>query len=163
MGWSIALGPWKQLPLNLLVLWMAGNTISLFPIMMVGMMFVRPVQTLFSYKDGEPGTVHLNGASNLWSKRLPTPKVNKLRSSKLRLTQPLLVATFTQNFMRFRCRSMEKHHQSVSSHNSVCDDLYHPCTLILRGAKFAPFLLLTVRCYDAETNAILLLLKRAFA
>lgn len=51
MGWSIALGPWKQLPLNLLVLWMAGNTISLFPIMMVGMMFVRPVQTLFSYKD----------------------------------------------------------------------------------------------------------------
>lgn len=31
---------------------MAGNTISLFPIMMVGMMFIRPVQTLFSYKDG---------------------------------------------------------------------------------------------------------------
>ncbi len=52
MGWTIALGPWKQLPLNLLVLWMAGNSISLFPIMMVGMMFYRPVQSLFSYKDG---------------------------------------------------------------------------------------------------------------
>jgi hypothetical protein len=53
LGWSIALGPWKQLPLNVFVLWMAGNTISLFPIMMVGMMLVRPVQTLFGYKEGE--------------------------------------------------------------------------------------------------------------
>ena len=34
---------------------MAGNTISLFPIMMVGMMLVRPVQTLFGYKEGERG------------------------------------------------------------------------------------------------------------
>ena len=62
-------------------------------------------------------------------KRLPTPKVNKLRSPKLRLTQPLLVATFTQNFMRFRCTVMEKRHQNISPHNSVCDDLYHACTL----------------------------------
>ena len=53
MGWSIALGPWKQLPLNLLVLWMAGNTISLFPIMMVGMMLVRPIQAIFGCKEGE--------------------------------------------------------------------------------------------------------------
>ncbi len=53
MGWSIALGPWKQLPLNLLVLWMAGNTISLFPIMMVGMMLVRPVQAIFNCKEGQ--------------------------------------------------------------------------------------------------------------
>lgn len=52
MGWTIALGPWKQLPLNLFVLWMAGNTISLFPIMMVGMMLVRPVQAIFSFKEG---------------------------------------------------------------------------------------------------------------
>ena len=52
MGWSVALGPWKQLPLNLLVLWMAGNTISLFPIMMVGMMLVRPVQAIFNCKEG---------------------------------------------------------------------------------------------------------------
>ena len=57
LGWSIALGPWKQLPLNLFVLWMAGNTISLFPIMMVGMMFVRPVQSLFSYKDGRSTSI----------------------------------------------------------------------------------------------------------
>ena len=53
-------------------------------------------------------TVHLNGASNLWSKRLPTPKVNKLQSPKLRLTQSLLVATLTQIFMRFRYTVMER-------------------------------------------------------
>ena len=53
LGWSQALGPWKQLPLNLFVMWMAGNSISLFPIMMVGMMCVRPVQALMGIKDGE--------------------------------------------------------------------------------------------------------------
>ena len=36
---------------------MAGNTISLFPIMMVGMMFVRPVQSIFSYKDGRSTSI----------------------------------------------------------------------------------------------------------
>ena len=55
-------------------------------------------------------------------------KVNKLQSPKLRPKQSLLVATFTQNFMRFRCMVMEKHHQNVSPHSSVCDDLYHACT-----------------------------------
>ena len=43
----------------------------------------------------------------MWSKRLPTPKVNKLQSPKLRLTQSLLVATLTQNFMRFDSTVME--------------------------------------------------------
>ena len=60
-------------------------------------------------------------------KSLSTPKVNKLQSPKLRITQSLLVATLTQNFMRFRCTVMEKLHQNVSPHNSVCDDLYHAC------------------------------------
>ena len=62
-------------------------------------------------------------------KRLPTPKVNKLQSPKLRLTQSLLVATFTQNFMRFRCTVMEKRHQNFQPHSSVCDDRYHASTL----------------------------------
>ncbi|XP_003385718.1 PREDICTED: ER membrane protein complex subunit 4-like [Amphimedon queenslandica] len=50
-GWGLALGPLKQLPMNLFIMWMAGNTVSLFPIMMVGMMFFRPVQTLLSCKE----------------------------------------------------------------------------------------------------------------
>ena len=51
-GWSIALGPWKQLPMNLFLMYMAGNSISLFPIMMVGMMAYRPVQALIGYREG---------------------------------------------------------------------------------------------------------------
>ena len=155
MGWSIALGPWKQLPLNLLVLWMAGNTISLFPIMMVGMMFVRPVQTLFSYKDGEPGTVHLNGASNLWSKRLPTPKVKQATEFHY----------WWLHSIRISCDSaagLWRNAIKAFHHTIVCVTTF-TMPVHLHGAKFAPFLLLTGRCYDAETSAILLLLKRAFA
>ena len=60
--------------------------------------------------------------------RLPTPKLNKLQSPKLRIAQSLLVATLTQNFMRFRCTVMEKCHQNFPPHSSVCDDRYHACT-----------------------------------
>ena len=66
-------------------------------------------------------------ASNLCNKRLHTPKVNKLQSPKLRLTQALLVATLSQNFMRFRRTVMEKRHQNFPTHSSVCDDLYRVC------------------------------------
>jgi len=45
-SWEVATGPLKQLPMNLFIMWMAGNTISIFPIMMVGMMFIRPIQAL---------------------------------------------------------------------------------------------------------------------
>jgi hypothetical protein len=47
-SWDIALGPLKQLPMNLFIMWMAGNSISIFPIMMVGMMFIRPIQALLA-------------------------------------------------------------------------------------------------------------------
>ncbi|VDI33195.1 ER membrane protein complex subunit 4-like [Mytilus galloprovincialis] len=47
-SWDIALGPIKQIPMNFFIMWMAGNSISIFPIMMVGMMFFRPFQALIS-------------------------------------------------------------------------------------------------------------------
>merc|ERR1712004_21089 len=47
-SWEVATGPFKQLPMNLFIMWMAGNTISIFPIMMVGMMFIRPIQALLA-------------------------------------------------------------------------------------------------------------------
>ncbi len=47
-SWDLALGPIKQVPMNLFVMYMSGNTISIFPIMMVIMMAVRPFKTLFS-------------------------------------------------------------------------------------------------------------------
>lgn len=47
-SWDLALGPLKQVPMNLLILYMAGNSISIFPIMMVGMLIIKPVKALFT-------------------------------------------------------------------------------------------------------------------
>uniref|UniRef100_A0A1B6D529 ER membrane protein complex subunit 4 n=1 Tax=Clastoptera arizonana TaxID=38151 RepID=A0A1B6D529_9HEMI len=47
-SWDLALGPLKQLPMNLFIMYMAGNSISIFPIMMVGMLIIRPVKALFT-------------------------------------------------------------------------------------------------------------------
>lgn len=47
-SWDVALGPIKQVPMNLFIMYMSGNTISIFPIMMVIMMAVRPFKTLFT-------------------------------------------------------------------------------------------------------------------
>ncbi|CAG2162167.1 unnamed protein product [Oppiella nova] len=45
-SWDIALGPMKQIPMNLFIMYMSGNSISIFPIMMVGMLFLRPIKAL---------------------------------------------------------------------------------------------------------------------
>merc|ERR1711915_884085 len=37
-SWDLALGPFKQVPMNLFIMYMSGNSISIFPIMMVVMM-----------------------------------------------------------------------------------------------------------------------------
>ncbi|XP_050527488.1 ER membrane protein complex subunit 4 isoform X2 [Daktulosphaira vitifoliae] len=47
-SWDLALGPLKQVPMNLFIMYMAGNSISIFPIMMVGMLIVRPFKALFT-------------------------------------------------------------------------------------------------------------------
>ncbi|RWS03783.1 ER membrane protein complex subunit 4-like protein, partial [Dinothrombium tinctorium] len=47
-SWDIALGPLRQIPMNLFIMYMAGNSISIFPIMMVGMLFLRPVKALIT-------------------------------------------------------------------------------------------------------------------
>ena len=46
-SWDIALGPLKQAPMNVMISWMAGNSIALFPIMFVGMLLFRPLQSIF--------------------------------------------------------------------------------------------------------------------
>ncbi|CAN0303332.1 unnamed protein product, partial [Bubo scandiacus] len=45
---DVALAPLKQIPMNLFIMYMAGNTISIFPAMMVCMMGWRPLQALMS-------------------------------------------------------------------------------------------------------------------
>jgi hypothetical protein len=50
-SWDIALGPIKQVPMNMFIMWMAGSSISIFPIMMVGMMFFRPIQAMLAIQN----------------------------------------------------------------------------------------------------------------
>ena len=47
-SWDIALGPIKQSPMNVMISWMAGNSIALFPIMFVGMLLFRPFQSMLT-------------------------------------------------------------------------------------------------------------------
>ncbi|XP_065065081.1 ER membrane protein complex subunit 4-like [Rhopilema esculentum] len=60
-SWNIALAPMKQLPMNLFIMYMAGNSISIFPIMIVGMMIFKPIKAMLTLKstfkmlDGEQG------------------------------------------------------------------------------------------------------------
>eukprot|EP00794_Sanderia_malayensis_P019033 gene19033-20946_t len=60
-SWNIALAPMKQLPMNLFIMYMAGNSISIFPIMIVGMMIFKPIKAMLSLSgtfkmlDGDQG------------------------------------------------------------------------------------------------------------
>lgn len=47
-SWDLALSPVKQIPMNLLMMYITGNSISIFPIMMVGMSLIRPLKAMFS-------------------------------------------------------------------------------------------------------------------
>lgn len=58
-SWDIATGPLKQAPMNVMISWMAGNSIALFPIMFVGMLLFRPIQSIMTMSKAfeaiEPG------------------------------------------------------------------------------------------------------------
>ena len=43
-SWDIALQPIKQLPMNVMLAWMAGNSFSLMSLMIVMMLFMKPIQ-----------------------------------------------------------------------------------------------------------------------
>jgi hypothetical protein len=45
-SWDIALQPIKQLPMNIIFAWMAGNSLSLMSIMIVVMLFMKPIQVV---------------------------------------------------------------------------------------------------------------------
>jgi len=47
-SWDLALSPIKGLPMNLFMLYMSGSSIGIFPIMIMGMMFVRPCKALLT-------------------------------------------------------------------------------------------------------------------
>ncbi|RMZ76627.1 hypothetical protein DV738_g4803, partial [Chaetothyriales sp. CBS 135597] len=57
-AWEIALGPAKQLPMQAIMMYMSGNSLQIFSIMMVYMLFKNPIQgitqtnTIFSRYEG---------------------------------------------------------------------------------------------------------------
>jgi len=50
-SWNIALGPIKQVPMNLFMMYMSGSSISIFPIMIIGMMIFRPIKAVMAFKE----------------------------------------------------------------------------------------------------------------
>ncbi|RMZ92541.1 hypothetical protein DV736_g206, partial [Chaetothyriales sp. CBS 134916] len=57
-AWEIALGPAKQLPMQAIMMYMSGNSLQIFSIMMVYMLFKNPIQgitqtnTIFTRYEG---------------------------------------------------------------------------------------------------------------
>lgn len=47
-AWEVALAPAKQLPMTAIMMYMSGNTLQMFSIMMVGMAFKNPVMGLMA-------------------------------------------------------------------------------------------------------------------
>lgn len=47
-AWEIAIAPSKQIPMNAIMMYMSGNSLQIFSIMMVGMLFKGPIQGLIN-------------------------------------------------------------------------------------------------------------------
>ncbi|KAJ5907524.1 ER membrane protein complex subunit 4 [Penicillium taxi] len=47
-AWEIAMAPSKQIPMNAIMMYMSGNSLQIFSIMMVFMLFKGPIQGLFN-------------------------------------------------------------------------------------------------------------------
>ena len=45
-AWEVALAPAKSIPMNAVMMYMSGNTLQIFSIMMVFMLFKTPIQAL---------------------------------------------------------------------------------------------------------------------
>ena len=50
-AWEMALAPAKQLPMNAIGMYMTGNSLQIFSIMMVFMLFKGPIQALFNIQN----------------------------------------------------------------------------------------------------------------
>jgi hypothetical protein len=47
-AWEVALAPVKQLPMTAIMMYMSGNSLQIFSIMMVGMAFKNPIMGLMA-------------------------------------------------------------------------------------------------------------------
>ncbi|CAF0941580.1 unnamed protein product [Adineta ricciae] len=65
-SWDIALQPIKQLPMNVVLAWMAGNSFSLMSIMIVVMLFMKPIQAIFSLSSAFSSLQQEGLVGNIW-------------------------------------------------------------------------------------------------
>jgi len=65
-SWDIALQPIKQLPMNIILAWMAGNSFSLMSIMIVVMLFMKPIQAIFSLSSAFSSLEQEGLVGNIW-------------------------------------------------------------------------------------------------
>ena len=89
-----------------------------------------------------------------------TPKLKELQRLILIHKLPLLPATYKHT--KFHAIPLNGYGEMPSKRYAVCVTTF-TMPVHSHGAYFVSFLLLTGRCYDAETSVILLLLDRAFA
>ena len=47
-AWEVAIAPAKSLPMNAIGMYMSGNSLQMFSIMMVFMLFKNPIQSVFN-------------------------------------------------------------------------------------------------------------------
>jgi len=52
-AWELAYSPAKALPMNAGMLWMSGNSVQIFSMMVVGMMFTGPAKGVMGMNQGE--------------------------------------------------------------------------------------------------------------
>ncbi|CAG8530174.1 16587_t:CDS:2 [Funneliformis mosseae] len=45
-AWDVALSPGKNIPMNAFMLWMSGNGVQIFSVMITGMLFFQPIKAL---------------------------------------------------------------------------------------------------------------------
>ena len=91
---------------------------------------------------------------------LTTPKLKQLQRPKLIHRLPLLYTCYQHT--KFHAIPLYGYGEMPSKPYTVCVTTF-TMPVHLHGAYFVSFLLLTGRCYDAETSVILFVLDRAFA
>ncbi|CAG8470499.1 8560_t:CDS:2 [Ambispora gerdemannii] len=47
-AWDAALSPGKNIPMNAFMLWMSGNGVQIFSVMITGMLFFQPIKALLT-------------------------------------------------------------------------------------------------------------------
>ena len=88
---------------------------------------------------------------------LTTPKLKELQRPKLIYTYATTITCYQHT--KFHAIPLNGY-RKMPKRYAVCVTTF---TMPVNGAYFVSFLLLTGRCYEAETSVILLLLDRAFA